>query len=201
MKSFSFLQRYRKPLLGVCLVHTALLLASCQSENGNNTVSTLTETPSPTATMSAGSTTPLTVKAGTLTQVFVPGENEKLTVHKLSPKSLEAQNKSGNMTAALQEVVMAAPQYFPKGTKVNTAKVTGDKVVVDLTQPFADGQFWSQNGEKTTELAVYSLVNSAAQAANIKGVELTVGGKPISSLGEFDTAGPIEPEAELMGKS
>jgi uncharacterized phage protein gp47/JayE len=132
--------------------------------------------------------------------IYVPGKDDKLHPKSASFKAIETQTRMmGNAAPVLQEIIQAAPEYFPKGTKVNDFKSDEKQITIDLNAAFAQNDFWSKNGEKTTEVAIYSLVNSASGKSK-KPVEITIEGKPASTLGEFDIAGAIEPSSEIVAE-
>ena len=147
------------------------------------------------------------VKFAYIETVYVPGQDEMLHAHKVSRMGIDSQLKSGgNGAPALQEIIEKAPQFFPPGAKVNNWKEDDKSITVDLNSAFDKPQFWSQKGEKTTELAVYSLVNSAAKTTGAEGtsaakpVQFTIEKKPAQTLGEFDVEGEIKPEMRLNAK-
>ncbi|RYG68026.1 hypothetical protein EON80_12480 [bacterium] len=133
-----------------------------------------------------------------LDTIYVPGADDKLHAKKVSANALDTQFKSGGVaTPALEEIIKTAPKWFPKGARVEDVKETGDVVTLVLSPEFADQKHWQQ-GEKITELAVYSLVNSVAKDG--KKVALTIDGKPASTFGEFDASGNIEANPALNAK-
>jgi hypothetical protein len=130
--------------------------------------------------------------------IFVPGADDKLHTKKVSNNALDTQLKGGGVpTPALEEIIKAAPKWFPKGARVEDVKESGDTVTLLLSPEFGDQKHW-QKGEKITELAVYSLVNTLAKDG--KKVALTIEGKPVSTLGEFDASGTIEANPQLNAK-
>lgn len=143
-----------------------------------------------------GQPTVTTAPISYLDQIYVPGKDDKLHKHPVSHNAVDTQIKAGgNPTPALDEVIRAAPQYYPPEARVKGFKSDEKQFTVDLNAAFANQKFWSK-GEQVTELAVYALVNSAAQVdkAGKKPVQLTVEGKPLSTLGEFDATDAIDPE-------
>lgn len=117
---------------------------------------------------------------------MVPGKDDLLHPKKVSRGALDTQLKSGgNAAPALGEIVKLAPQWFPKGTRIEDVKENGDEVTVLLSPEFGNAKHWTQ-GETTTQLAIYSLVNTLAKDG--KKVTLTLEGKPISALGEMDAS-------------
>lgn len=147
------------------------------------------------------------VKFSYLETIYVPGQDDLLHAQKVSRMAIDSQLKSGgNGAPALQEIIEKAPQHFPPGAKVNDWKEDEKTVTVDLNAAFDKPEFWSAKGEKTTELAVYALVNSAAKTTGAQGksaskpVKFTIAKAPAQSLGEFDVSGEIEPEMRLVAK-
>jgi hypothetical protein len=131
-----------------------------------------------------------------LDRVYVPGKDDKLHLHPVSHNAVDTQIKAGgNPTPALDEIIRTAPQSFPPGARVKGFKAEEKQFTVDLNAAFANQKFWSK-GDLIAELAVYAIVNSAAQVdkGGKKPVQLTVEGKPMTSLGELDTGGAIDPE-------
>ena len=136
-----------------------------------------------------------------LESVMVPGKDDLLHEQKVSRMAIDSQLKSGGDKApALQEIIAKAPAYYPSGAKINSAKDNGKALVIDLNAAFDKPDFWSKKGEKTTELAVYALVNSMEQGGKgaAKPVQFTVEKKPVQTFGEFDVSGDIEPQTRLL---
>lgn len=133
-----------------------------------------------------------------LDTIFVPGADDKLHPKKVSHNALDTQLKSGGAaTAALDEIVRMAPKWFPKGARVEDVKENSGVVTLILSPEFGDQKHW-QGGEKTTELAIYALVNTVAKDG--KKVALTIDGKPATTFGEFDASGTIEANPQLNAK-
>ncbi len=131
--------------------------------------------------------------------IMVPGADDKLHARKVSRLALDTQLKSGgNPAPALGEIIKLAPQWFPKGTRVEDVKENSGVVTVLLSPEFGDAKHW-QRGESMTELAVYSLVNTLAKGD--KKVALTLEGKPIPSLGELATGEALTADPTLNAKS
>lgn len=127
--------------------------------------------------------------------ILVPGADDKLHARKVSRLALDTQLKSGgNPAPALDEIIKLAPQWFPKGTRIEDVKDDGSVVTLLLSPQFGEAKHW-QKGESITELAVYALVNTLAKDG--KKVALTLEGKPIKALGEFDTSEALEAETSL----
>jgi hypothetical protein len=167
-----------KPLL-IRVASTALgaiFLASCSPRPAQNTA-----------------TAPAPVKV--IDTIFVPGADDKLHAKKVSFPALDTQLKSGgNPTPALDEIIKTAPKWFPKDARVEDVKDNGSIITVLMSPQFGDEKFWSK-GEKTTELAIYALVNTLAKDG--KKVELTLEGKPMTTLGQFDVSDAIEADPTL----
>ncbi|PQV63100.1 Sporulation and spore germination [Abditibacterium utsteinense] len=156
----------------------AIFLASCQPKSDETGTT---------------QTTPAPVKV--IDTIYVPGKDDKLHAKKVSFPALDTQLKSGgNPIPALDEIIKLSPQWFPKGTRVEDVKENGGVITILMSPEFGDSKHW-QKGEKLTELAVYSLVNTLAQGD--KTVALTVEGKPVSTLGEFDASGALKAEPAL----
>lgn len=162
----------------------AIFLASCTPKTGGTTTTAQTATTA---------TTPAPIKV--IDTIFVPGTDDLLHARKVSFPALDTQLKSGGSPIpALDEIIKLAPQYFPKGTRVEDVKENGGIITVLMNTEFGDAKHW-RKGEKITELAVYSLVNTLAKGE--KTVTLTLEGKPISTLGEFDASGALKAEPDL----
>ena len=145
---------------------------------------------------STAAVTPAPLKV--LDTIFLPGPDDLLHPKKVSRAALDTQLKSGgNPTPALDEIIKSAPKWFPKGARVEDVKDNGSVITVLLSPQFGDEKHWSK-GEKTTELAVYALVNTLARDG--KKVALTLEGKPIATLGELDAGEPFEADPELNAK-
>lgn len=204
MKIFLF----RRLPLALGALSCALVLASCFSRPADENAASTENAVSDNAATPANddnSTTNSVVEFAALETIYVPGKDDLLHEQKVSRKSIDSQLKSGDPAApGLQEIIEKAPQYFPKGAKVNSTTVTDKGITVDLSSNFVNDEFWRNKGEKMTELAVYALVNSAAattgaQGANdSKSVTFTVDKKPAKTLGEFDIDGEIESETRLI---
>ena len=156
---------------------------------GNAAVSNAAIVPSTNATPTPSE------RASLVSNVWVPGKDDKLHLQPVSKAALDAQKKFGDPTAALADIVRMAPAYFPPKTRVLQWHDDGKTVSVNLNRNFASGDFWSQSGETATRLAVYALVNSAAIGG--KPVVLKVEMRPIETLGEMDTSDAIEPDGTL----
>lgn len=182
----------------------ALGLGGCSpSNNGNNAaldnapavneaVANSVIVPSTTSTPTASE------RASLISNIWVPGKDDKLHLRPVSKAALDAQKKFGDPTAALAEIVRLSPKWFPPKTRVLDYHDDGKTVSINLNRNFQDPNFWSKSGEKTTELAVYALVNSAAQSG--KPVVLEVEKRPVQTLGEMDTSDSIEPNHSLEAK-
>lgn len=154
----------------------AIFLASCQPRNAANTVST---------------PAPLQV----IDTILVPGADDKLHAKKVSFPALDTQLKSGgNPTPALDEIIKTSPKWFPKGARVEDVKDNGSNITLLMSPEFGDAKHWSK-GEKVTELAIYSLVNTLGKDG--KKVTFTLEGKPMTTLGEFDVSEAIEADPTL----
>ncbi len=181
----------------------ALVVGGCTPSNSGNTAASGSNSLADANTASANSAalpsasgTPAS-GAGMLSSVWVPGSDDKLHLRAVSKAALDAQRKFGNSTAALGEVVRMAPAWFPPKTQVVDVRDDGKTIAINLNRNFATAAFWSGKGEKTTELAVYALVNSASQGG--KPVALQVEKRPIGAdqLNGFDASDAIEPNAKL----
>ena len=146
-----------------------------------------------------------TVKFSSLETIYVPGKDDLLHATKVSRMAMDSQLKSGDPAApGLQEIIEKSPLYFPKGAKINSTTKTDKGINVDLNKAFTNDPFWRGKGEKTTELAVYALVNSAAKITSAQGtgepqpVTFTIEKKPAETLGEFAVDGSIEPQLRLI---
>ena len=158
----------------------AIFLASCRPQPGTVT----TPTPAPPKVIDT---------------IMVPGADDKLHSRKVSRLALDTQLKSGgNPAPALDEIIKLAPQWFPKGARVEDVKDNGGVITLLLSPEFGDAKHW-QKGESLTELAVYALVNTLAKDG--KKVALTLEGKPIPSLGELATAEALEAAPDLNAQA
>ncbi|BCM92774.1 hypothetical protein IAD21_04656 [Abditibacteriota bacterium] len=199
-----------KPL--VPFVSGALLmlaLAGCSpSNNTNNAVSENTTAMAPneatdnSAVSSTDATPTVTERASLVSNVWVPGKDDKLHLKPVSKAALDAQKKFGDPTAALADIIKMAPKYFPAKTRVLDYHDNGKSVSVNLSRDFEKSDFWSQGGELKVRLAVYALVNTASTASGTaKPVVLKTDNRPLSTLGELDVSDEIEPDPKLQATS
>ena len=144
-------------------------------------------------------------KFAALERIYVPGKDDLLHETKVSRKAIDSQLKSGDLAApGLQEIIEKSPAFFPKDAKINRTDVSPKGMTIDLNKAFANDKFWRTKGEKVTELAMYALVNSAANTASAQGISdpkpvmFTIEKKPATTLGEFDVEGEIEPQMRLV---
>ncbi|HEX9996323.1 MAG TPA: GerMN domain-containing protein [Abditibacterium sp.] len=127
--------------------------------------------------------------------ILVPGDDDKLHPKKVSFKSFDTQLKSGGSPIpALDEIIQSAPAWFPKGARVKDATEKDGVYTLELSKEWGDAAHW-QKGESITQLAIYALVNTLAKDG--KKVVLTLEGKPLSTLGEFDVSDAIEADLSL----
>lgn len=199
MKPFLF----RRLPLALGALSCALVLASCSSQPADDNATPIENAVAP--VNDGNSATNSAVEFAALETIYVPGDDDLLHEEKVSRKSIDSQLKSGDRAApGLQEIIEKAPEYFPKDAKINSTTVTEKGMTVDLDSTFANDEFWRTKGEKMTELAVYSLVNSAAKTTGAQGtseskpVTFTIDKQPAKTLGEFDIDGEIEPETRLI---
>lgn len=136
-----------------------------------------------------------------LASVWVPGKDGQLHLKAVSKAALDVQKKFKDPTGAFNDIVRQAPDYFPPHTRALDWHFDGKAVSLNFNRAFVDTNFWSKRGESRTALAVYALVNSAANSAGtLKPVVLEVEKKPISTLGEMDTSDSIEPNTSLQSQ-
>ncbi|MDF2548442.1 MAG: GerMN protein [Anaerosolibacter sp.] len=77
---------------------------------------------------------------------------------------------------------------IPKGTKLLSIEKENQKVVVNLSKEFADGQKGISND---TLLSIGSIVNSLTVLEGIEEVEILVEGKPVKKLNGIDMTHPF----------
>ncbi len=130
-------------------------------------------------------------QANLIETIYVPGPDDKLHPKPVSFKSIEVP------ASALQEVISSSPKWYPKDAKVNSITEDEKQITVDVNKNFSQQSFWGENGEKTTELGVYAIVNSASGKSK-KPVQITVEKEPMTTLGDFDASDAIEPQLELI---
>jgi len=139
-----------------------------------------------------------------LASVWVPGTDDKLHLRPVSKTALDTQKKFKDPTGAFNDLIRMAPAYFPPHTKVLEWHDDGKAISLNFNRAFVDTGFWSKRGEGRTQLAVYALVNSAANSAKTpRPVVLQVEKRPITTLGETDTGDSIEanPKLEATGSA
>lgn len=111
----------------------------------------------------------------------------------------------GTMASYLVDLLLQkSPRSFPKGTELleERAKVEGDVVTLNFNKAFVNPDFW--RGESRTTEAIYSIVNTVSnygEKDKPNKVRFLVEGKPIPTLGEFDTSDAILPDMSLVAKS
>lgn len=133
-----------------------------------------------------------------LANVWVPGKDGQLHLKPVSKTAMDVQKKFKDPTEAFNDIVRQSPTYFPPKTRVLDWHFDGKAVSLNFNRAFVDTNFWSKLGEERTRLAVYALVNSAANSAGApKPVTLEVEKSPIQTVGALDTEGLIEPNRRL----
>ena len=174
----------------------ALALGGCSPSNSGNAAASGGNAPA-NANAAAPSASGTPASGGPVSSVWVPGSDDKLHLRPVSKAAQDAR-RGGNSTAALGEIVRQAPAWFPPKTRVLDVHDDGKTIAVNLSREFASSTFWSKKGERTTELAVYALVNSASQGG--KSVALQVEKRAISAekLNGFDASDAIEPDPKLQ---
>ena len=179
---------------------SALALGGCSPSNSGNAAASGSNSLAE-ANAATTSGTPVSGGAGLLSSVWVPDTDDKLHLRSVSKTALDTQRKFGDSTAALGEIVRLAPAWFPPKTRVLDVHDDGKTIQVNLSRSFATSTFWSQKGERTTQLAVYALVNSASQGG--KPVALQVEKRPINAeqLNGFDASDAIEPDPKLQASA
>lgn len=111
----------------------------------------------------------------------------------------------GTMASYLVDLLLQkSPRSFPKGTELleERGKVENDVVTLNFNRAFANPDFW--RGESRGEEAIYSIVNTVSNYGGKdkpNKVRFLVEGKPLPSLGEFDTSDAILPDMSLVAKS
>lgn len=134
--------------------------------------------------------------------VWVPGSDDFLHAAKISSEKTAP-------VAALNQILVLAPQFYPKGTKILGFKDAGAHYEINLNAAFNNEDFWSKNGAKTTELALYALTNTAGQIEDGSGVPtpdghpvaLLLEGKKLDVLGEFDLSDALPPNPDLNSQT
>lgn len=139
--------------------------------------------------------------------ILVVGDDAKL--HQKPFKNVLPANNGANLsaihTAWINAVIAAEPTMFPAGTRVKSVKVGSDAepAIVDFNAAFNAPDFWQ--GETKTKLAIYSIVNTLAPVMSPKGrdvaVQITVEGKRLQTLGEFDISDAIPADYSLNSSS
>jgi len=196
----------------------AIALAGCSPLNsssttdGNQATNSASQSQSNTSATNEGASNEVTNSAiisnsasneaptsAALASVWVPGKDDKLHLRPVSKAALDTQKKFKDPAGAFNDLIRMAPQYFPPHTKVLEWHDDGKAVSLNFNRAFVDTNFWSKRGEGRTELAVYALVNSAANSAKTPHpVILQVEKRPITTLGEMDTSDTIEANPKLQ---
>lgn len=170
--------------LAVCgaLAGFSLVLSGCTNSAQNTVSAEITPAPVPQTST-----------------IYVP-QGEVLVAKPAPRKAIDTQVKlGGNAAPVLQEIISAAPDYFPKNAKINNVKRDGDVVIVDVDKNFANDQWWSSAGSTGAGVSFYAIINTASGEEKTP-VKLTVEGKEVPTLGELDVSGKIEPDAQWMAK-
>ncbi len=185
----------------------ALALAGCSPSNtsnnaasGNTSAQTPNEATDNSAIVSSTDATPtVTERASLISNVWVPGPDDKLHLKPVSKAALDAQKKFGDPTAALAEIIKMAPKSYPPKTRVLDFHDDGKSVSVNLSRDFLTPQFWSKGGDTKIFLSVYALVNTASNASGTaKPVVLKTDNHPVTQIGETDLEGEIQPEPKYQ---
>ena len=186
----------------------ALIFAGCTPQTNSNTIALnpTTAPDTPTTPPSALEATPAPsnprLTKTSLKQVWIPGSDDLLHAAKLGPNQ-------GAPVAALNHIIALAPQFFPPKAEILGFKQAEGHYEIDLNAAFNDADFWSKNGEQTTELAIYALVNSMADLDDSSGiptpdghpVQFLVEGKKSDVLGESDISDPIPQNPKMNAKT
>ena len=163
--------------------------------------------PRPLATPKVQPTPIPTIQYSIPATIWVVGDDAQL--HQKPFKNNVPANGGANLaairTAWINAVIAAESTMFPPGTRVQSVQVGNDAepATVDFNAAFNTPNFWS--GETKTRLAIYSIVNTLAPVMSPKGrdvpVQITVDGKRLQTLGEFDVSDPIAPDYSLNSSS
>jgi len=175
-----------------------------QSQSDNSASNSATSNEIGNRAIISNSTSNAAPPTAALASVWVPGADDKLHLRPVSKAALDTQKKFKDPTGAFNDLVRMAPAYFPPHTKVLEWHDDGKAVSLNFNRAFIDTNFWSKRGEARTQLAVYALVNSAANSAKTpRTVVLQAEKRPISTLGEMDTSDTIEanPKLEATGSA
>lgn len=217
----------RRPLTGWVLVLPIILLLGLLFEARQEThpptpvaaaptpsAPQLTPVPGTNVTPPSGpAATPHGNKTVTSYTLYVPGPDDKLHERivpqptgepKASPTPAQYEawyNQQANRALAL---LFKERNIFPPGTQTPQASLKNDIVNLNLNKNFGSSKLWKS--ELITTLVVYCLVNTLLspglkRAGKPKGVLLLIDHHPITTLGEFDTSDPIEPNLALVAKS
>lgn len=131
--------------------------------------------------------------------IYVP-QGEKLVAKPTPRKAIDTQVKLGGDAApVVQEVISAAPDYFPKNAKILSVKREGDIVIMDVDKNFANDQWWSSAGSSGAGISM-SAVTLTAAGEDKTPVKLIVEGKEVPTLGEMDISEAQAPSTELLEK-
>lgn len=86
---------------------------------------------------------------------------------------------------------------IPAGVKLNEATIADGTATIDLSKSFVD-EF--NGGSGIAALAVWSVVNTAAEVPGVERVQFEFDGVPGGDFaGVIDLANPIEPDRKLIG--
>jgi len=175
--------KFFRPSLALIGIAAVLGLSACQRNSATSS--------DPSQANAATSATPSGSQANLIETIYVPGPDDKLHPKPVSFKSIEVP------ASALQEVISSSPKWYPKDAKVNSITENEKQITVDVNKNFSQQSFWGEHGEKTTELGVYAIVNSASGKSK-KPVQITVENDAMSTLGDFDASDAIEPQPDLI---
>lgn len=141
--------------------------------------------------------------------IYVPTRNMKLdkreTKGKLYDQMPTALSTYASVVAerALPLLFQKARSSFPKGTKLTQfPEIKNDVMQVSLNKQFLQSGFW--NSKERTLLAVYSIVNTAAEGYPTPDhslrVRLLIEGKPFHNLANMDMRKALRPRFDTLIK-
>ncbi len=163
--------------------------------------------------------TPAPQKMPSQPVILVPGEDEMLHRRPTNPNLLIKAPKMptnsktiGNMggITALEQLFVAAPQYFPQGTEVEDLTLeqteTGINIAhVSLNATFWNSDYWAMDSRPF--LTIQAIAHTLAGFYRQNGVGddfqilLLRNGQSPGALGQYDVTDPIPLDASVLSKS
>ena len=119
--------------------------------------------------------------------IYVPLENAQ----GVKASSIELLASEATPLRAVQEAINADRQHeyplFSKNMKVQKVTVTNGVATIDVNQAFIT----NKSSDLSVQLRLATIVNTLTSMEGIQSVRFTNNGKPVDTIGAFDTRQPI----------